>query len=235
MARRNKIGVDVELPGTLRTDDPLFVSLLNERLRRLMGKVDELSGAKGTPNPKTGRAEVALQAPLNMGGFPITNVGTAKDSHDVVSLQQGNRRWLVNPKVGLTTNIAVGGGTSSDPDLKATFGVGVELAIAVANDITNHYLVRKAGRPFQVSVAPKTAPVSSALILDIKRSDRFGVTWTTIFGATKIVVPIGSIEHLTFTGIFASAMTFAIKDMLRIDCLQADGTVQDVEVVLEWQ
>ncbi len=111
--------------------------------------------------------------------------------------------------------------------------MGVGAPLEVGNDLTNHYLIRKPGRPFQVSVAPKVAPVSSTAILDIRHADRFGVTWTSIFGATKIVVPIASIEHLTFTGIFA-AVTFSIRDMLRIGCTQADGTCQDVEVVLEW-
>lgn len=227
MARNNQIGIDVELPGTIKPDDPNFIALLNERLRRIATKVDQQTGTKG---------EVKLSGPLNMQGHPITNLGPATGSKDAVSLQQGNRRWLVNPKVGIQTNIAVGGG-AANPDLKATFGVGIEAPIEVANDITNHYLVRKAGRPFQVSVAAKVAPVDSDLILDIKHSNSAGLIWTSIFlagDANKIIVPIGSIEHLTYTGIFAASMTFAIRDMLRMDCLQADGTVQDIEVVLEW-
>jgi hypothetical protein len=30
-------------------------------------------------------------------------------------------------------------------------------------------------------------------------------------------------------------VSFAIGELLRIDCVQADGVCQDVEAVLEWQ
>ncbi len=98
MPRNNAIGIDVELPGTLSVNDPLFVSLLNERLRRLAGRVDEQSGSKGA---------IKFSAAIDMQGHPITNLGTAKDGKDAVSLQQGNRRWLINPSVGVQANVAV--------------------------------------------------------------------------------------------------------------------------------
>ncbi len=121
------------------------------------------------------------------------------------------------------------------PVEKATFGFGLKTPVVVETDITNHYLVKAGGLAFRASVACKTGPTGTPLKINIEITSDEGLTWEPIFTPTNyIVVPIGSTDHLSFTGIFTDRLAL-VGDMLRISCIQAGGAAQDVEVVLEWR
>jgi hypothetical protein len=226
MPRKTQAGFSLELPDNIDVNDPrTFLQHLNSRYRKIMEKVDSLTGARGP---------VTLSGDLDLAGHRIVNLGAAKDSKDAVSLSTGNRRYLINP-LSVEQNVTATG--SSALVTKATFGIGIETPVLVRADITNHYLVRVGGRPFRYSVNTKTAPTITALILDILKSSDNGGSWSSIFLAgnpNKINVPLGSTAHLSFTTGFA-AVVFVAGDMLRIDCLQSGGAAQDCETVLEWR
>jgi hypothetical protein len=152
--------VTLELPEVAPTDRR-FLPLLNEKLRKIASLFDELKGNRGP---------VRITADLDLGGNRIVNLGRAKDKQDAVSLEVGNRRFIDAPVASSINVTATGGGGTSDPDRKATFGIGIKTPVIVENDITNHYHVRKAGIPFIFTISAKTAPLTQTLILDIKRS-----------------------------------------------------------------
>jgi hypothetical protein len=223
MARKKEIGLSLEIPE-VAPGDRRFLPLLNEKFRQIASLFDELKGNRGA---------VTLKADLDMGGNRIVNVGRAKDSKDAVSLEVGNRRYIDAPVATSVNVTAVGGGTTSDPDRKATFGIGIKSPVIVETDITNHYHVRKPGIPFIFTLSAKTAPLTQALILDIKRSAN-GISWDDVF-LVRPSLPIGTLTQYVITTGFKSGVSFAIGELLRIDCVQADGVCQDVEAVLEWQ
>ena len=224
MARNIEPETSLELPATIDATSRQFISLLNDRLREISRKLDERSGARGT---------VKLAADLDMAGHKIVNLGRAVDSGDGVSLQVGNRRWLVNPGSS-NQNVAVSG---SGREKKMTFGIGIETPLVVRTDYTNHGEPNSSGRPFRVSIDLKTPPVTQDVILDILKRSKTGAVWgawSSLF-TVQPRYPVGTVERLNISTGFANTQITTLTDVLRIDCIQTDGVAQDCEVVLEWE
>lgn len=225
MPRKVQAGSSLELPSTAKVSDAQFLAMLNERLRTIERKLDELAGDRGT---------VKLGADLDLDGHKIINLGRAVDSNDAVSLQVGNRRWLVNPSQTTVDNVAVAGGSR---EKKMTFGIGIETPLVVRQDYTNHGEPISSGRPFRISIDIKIPPTGQDVILDILRRRKTAGLWggwTSLF-TVQPRYPVGTEERLDITTGFANVDIKTLTDVLRIDCIQTDGVAQDCEVVLEWE
>jgi hypothetical protein len=121
---------------------------------------------------------------------------------------------------------------------KATFGLVADLA--VAQDLTNHYICRRSGVFVDCVVNLKTPPAGANAILDIEISTDDGASWNSVFpegGANKINLPATSTATVTVTTFAAAPLNIiAPGNLLRINCLQKGSTTpgSKIEVVLRW-
>lgn len=122
------------------------------------------------------------------------------------------------------------------PD-KCTFGVGIGAPILVANDIAFHYPVfAPGGTAFMCKTTCVTAPASSSIILDIKKSSDSGATWVSIFPAGSLItVSPGFTGIQSKTDFDTTGGVFVDNDILRIDCTQTDAAAVGIVVALEWR
>lgn len=128
-------------------------------------------------------------------------------------------------------------------DKKATFCLIRDLE--AVDDLTNHYIVRRAGQFYDVALEAKEPPVGAAARFDIERSEDGGETWTTIINSSPGYLEIGDGDGdvILYTDeddqIFDTDKTVArveVGDLLRINCDQAGSTTpgSEVSVVLRW-
>ncbi|HWR36363.1 MAG TPA: hypothetical protein VN622_10890 [Clostridia bacterium] len=113
---------------------------------------------------------------------------------------------------------------------RATFVIGLGGSVSPADDITNHYPVRKAGTFIEL-VAYAKAAIAEELHFDILRSRDSGATWTSILTG-NLVIPSGSTSKVQVTSFNASANSVAVDDLLRLDL--KSGHAQGVTIVLSW-
>ena len=116
--------------------------------------------------------------------------------------------------------ISSGNGTD-----KVTYALCLGTPCATGTNLTNPFIVTAAGQLTNCFIAAKTAPTGADLIVDINRNG------TSIFGATKLVLPAGQTGPVTQNGFASTALTEL--DKLTVDIDQIGSTVagQDVSAV----
>ena len=154
------------------------------------------------------------------------------------------RTWIIFfERLGQWTTVIEDG---SVPRPKATFGL-LRPLVTDENDLTNHYIARRAGKFRNWTCNAKTPPTGQDAVLDIERSVDEGATWFSIFDeddSDKIVIGEDDDTRIDGTAFKAddpltediTEGRIDVGDFLRINCVQA-GSVEpgrDIEVVLQW-
>ncbi len=141
---------------------------------------------------------------------------------------------------GRSSPIAASGGALVEVD-RATFGVGIGAPQAIGADLTNHFMVRQPdkGGTFIEALANCKTPEGGALfplIFDILKSTDHGASWITVFGETKLVIPVDTTTQVHQL-VFAADPDNAVKpdDWLRVDLMDGSNEgSEDIEIVIRW-
>lgn len=113
--------------------------------------------------------------------------------------------------------------------LTATWSVCSGAPCTTGTNLTNQYIVAANSAAVQCYAAAKTAPVGSALIVDVLRNGSI-----SIFGPTQLVLPAGQTTANTST---FTAPTLTAGDRLTFDIVQIGSTAagQDVTITCRLQ
>jgi hypothetical protein len=195
-------------------------------------------GEMGSSAGSTVRYSVKCTNEQNIGGYinwfqgisnAIKNAADLAAGAAAAAAQNSNLQPLspINPKA--TFNL-IGGPWDSDTDL------------------TTHDIVRVSGQLVVCTAQAKTAPSGGDAEFEIAKSSDNGTTWVTLFGDTKLTIPDGSTDVISFTDFVGAGspdftMTVAAGDLLRIDMnlpgnftspLMSTTGPSNVTIVLEW-
>jgi hypothetical protein len=157
-----------------------------------------------------------------------------------------SRTWVIFfERLGNWTQIVNAAG---DTSRKATFVIKRDLE--VAEELTNHYIVRASGALYDAAATVIVPPVGASAQFDIEKSEDGGETWTSILNPDPgyLEIPDGNPNFVEQWGseIFhpdpeIARVTYRkapeLTDLLRINGLQAGSTTpgKDFTIVIRWQ
>lgn len=116
-----------------------------------------------------------------------------------------------------------------------TWGLAIGQLLDLGTDYSPRFVITRGGVPTAMKVTNKgTWPSGQDAIVDIFRIR--GGTATSIFGATKLHIPVGgtgAVNNIITFDTFASAMSFQADDVLRLDVTQIGTTFEGRDITVE--
>jgi len=107
-----------------------------------------------------------------------------------------------------------------------TWGVGIGGPATTGSNVAPLYVVPAAGVPLALSIAAKTAPTGSALVIDIRRN-----------GSTILAAPasLAAGSNQTSSTNFAAGIALAIGDVLTLNVNQVGSSVAGQDITIQLQ
>lgn len=154
---------------------------------------------------------------------PVSNYAEQVLMVQVFTASAGGKQSMVFDSPFREIYVFGGPGNNAVDYYNATINAYVNLPLAVADDVSMHYIVRKAGTPLNYVGQLKTPCIGADTIVDII-IDKFDGSYTGTIFTSPLVIPAGSTDPTTPATAFIDNLHFDEQDVLTENVTQVGST-----------